>query len=84
MKSLESALTVRGEILRLRGRRAQPDPERREEWLTFAVVGTSPTGVRIAAGVRRGTRDTLRGNSAPRIPAAAGSCSSKFEDWLAR
>jgi hypothetical protein len=31
---------------------AELDPERRDAWLTFAVVGAGPTGVELAGQVR--------------------------------
>jgi NADH:quinone reductase (non-electrogenic) len=63
VKSLESALTVRGEILSaFEAAELETDPERRDEWLTFAVVGAGPTGVEMAGQIAEVARDTLRGN----------------------
>ena len=45
VKSLESALTVRGRILSaFEAAETETDPERPAAWLTFAVVGAGPTG----------------------------------------
>jgi NADH dehydrogenase len=61
VKSLESALTVRRQILAaFEAAELEPDPERRDEWLTFAVVGAGPTGVEMAGQIAELARDTLR------------------------
>jgi NADH:ubiquinone reductase (H+-translocating) len=61
VKSLESALTVRGRILSaFEAAEIETDPQRREEWLTFAVVGAGPTGVEMAGQIAELARDTLR------------------------
>jgi NADH:ubiquinone reductase (H+-translocating) len=61
VKSLESALTVRGRILAaFEAAELERDPERRGEWLTFAVVGAGPTGVEMAGQIAELARDTLR------------------------
>ena len=61
VKSLESALTVRGRILAaFEAAEIERDPERRGEWLTFAVVGAGPTGVEMAGQIAELARDTLR------------------------
>jgi NADH:ubiquinone reductase (H+-translocating) len=61
VKSLESALTVRSRILAaFEAAELERDPERREEWLTFAVVGAGPTGVEMAGQIAELARDTLR------------------------
>ncbi len=61
VKSLESALTVRGRILSaFEAAEAEADPERRAAWLTFAVVGAGPTGVEMAGQIAELARDTLR------------------------
>src|ERR1700761_5902048 len=44
VKSLESAIAVRGRILSaFEAAEMEPDPERRAAWLTFAIVGAGPT-----------------------------------------
>jgi NADH dehydrogenase len=61
VKSLESALTVRGRILgAFEAAELDTDPARRDEWLTFAVVGAGPTGVEMAGQIAELARDTLR------------------------
>ena len=61
VKSFESALTVRSRILAaFEAAELEPDPARREEWLTFAVVGAGPTGVEMAGQIAELARDTLR------------------------
>jgi NADH dehydrogenase len=60
VKSLESALLVRGRILdAFEAAETEPDPERRAAWLTFAVVGGGPTGVEMAGQIGELARDTL-------------------------
>jgi NADH:ubiquinone reductase (H+-translocating) len=61
VKSLESALAVRRQILSaFEAAELEPDPERRRAWLTFAVVGAGPTGVEMAGQIAELARDTLR------------------------
>jgi NADH:ubiquinone reductase (H+-translocating) len=61
VKSLESALLARSRILRaFEAAELEPEPHRRAEWLTFAVVGAGPTGVEIAGQIAELARDTLR------------------------
>ncbi len=61
VKSLESALLVRGRILAaFEAAEDEPDPERRAAWLTFVVVGAGPTGVEMAGQIGELARDTLR------------------------
>jgi NADH:ubiquinone reductase (H+-translocating) len=52
LKSLEGALTLRNRILgAFEAAELEPDSARREEWLTFAVVGAGPTGVEMAGQI---------------------------------
>src|SRR5947207_1671212 len=61
VKSLESALTVRGEILAaFEAAENETDPARRAALLTFVVVGAGPTGVEMAGQIGELARDTLR------------------------
>jgi NADH dehydrogenase len=63
VKSLESALTIRSRILAaFEAAELERDPERRAEWLTFAVVGAGPTGVEMAGQIAELARSTLRGD----------------------
>jgi NADH dehydrogenase len=61
VKSLESALAVRAQILSaFEAAELETDEERRRAWLTFVVVGAGPTGVEIAGQIAELARDTLR------------------------
>jgi NADH:ubiquinone reductase (H+-translocating) len=61
VKSLESALAVRGRILSaFEAAELEADEGRRREWLTFVVVGAGPTGVEMAGQIAELARDTLR------------------------
>jgi NADH dehydrogenase len=63
VKSLESALTVRSRILTaFEAAELEHDRGRREEWLTFVVVGAGPTGVEMAGQIAELARGTLRGD----------------------
>ena len=63
VKSLESALDVRRRILTaFEAAEVEPDPARRDAWLTFAVVGAGPTGVELAGQIAEIARDTLQGD----------------------
>src|SRR3954447_10735382 len=72
VKSLESALTVRGRILSaFEAAEQEPDAARREDWLTFIVVGAGPTGVEMAGQIAELARDTLRRDFRAIDPGAA-------------
>ncbi len=61
VKSLESAVAVRGRILSaFEAAELEPDEEHRRAWLTFVVVGAGPTGVEMAGQIGELARDTLR------------------------
>jgi NADH:ubiquinone reductase (H+-translocating) len=61
VKSLESAVMVRGRILAaFEAAEVDTDPERRNAWLTFAVIGGGPTGVEMAGQIAELAQDTLR------------------------
>jgi NADH dehydrogenase len=61
VKSLESALNVRSELLAaFEAAEIEGDPERRAEWLTFVVVGAGPTGVEMAGQIAELANSTLR------------------------
>jgi NADH dehydrogenase len=61
VKSLESAVTVRGRVLAaFEAAEMEQDPARRAAWLTFVVVGAGPTGVEMAGQIAELARDTLR------------------------
>jgi NADH dehydrogenase len=61
VKSLESALAVRGRILRaFEAAETESDDDRRRGWLTFVVVGAGPTGVEMAGQIAELANDTMR------------------------
>lgn len=61
VKSLESALAMRGRILSaFEAAETEPDADRRRALLTFVVVGAGPTGVEMAGQIAELARDTLR------------------------
>jgi NADH dehydrogenase len=61
VKSLESALAIRGRILAaFEAAENEPDASDRGDWLTFVVVGAGPTGVEMAGQIAELARDTLR------------------------
>lgn len=60
LKTLGEALAIRGAILRaFEEAEREPDPERRREDITFAVIGGGPTGVELAGAVAEIARRTL-------------------------
>jgi NADH:ubiquinone reductase (H+-translocating) len=60
VKSLDSALEVRGRILQaFEAAELEDDPDARHSWLTFVVVGAGPTGVEMAGQIAELARDTL-------------------------
>jgi NADH:ubiquinone reductase (H+-translocating) len=61
VKSLESAIHVRGRLLSaFEAAEVEQDTDRRAAWLTFVVVGGGPTGVEMAGQIGELARDTLR------------------------
>jgi NADH:ubiquinone reductase (H+-translocating) len=62
VKSLDSAIEVRGRILgAFEAAEIESDPDARASWLTFVVVGAGPTGVEMAGQIAELARDTLPG-----------------------
>jgi len=60
VKSLDSALEVRGRILQaFEAAELEDDAEAQISWLTFVVVGAGPTGVEMAGQIAELARDTL-------------------------
>jgi NADH dehydrogenase len=52
LKSLEEGVTLRNQVLRCFERAAcERDPERRQTWLTFIIVGGGATGVEFASAL---------------------------------
>jgi NADH dehydrogenase len=70
VKSLDSALEVRGRILRA-FEAAEERPEEQSRWLTFVVVGGGPTGVEMAGQIAELARQTLPGEFRRIDPTAA-------------
>jgi NADH:quinone reductase (non-electrogenic) len=61
MKSIDDALELRGRIFgSFELAELCDDPEEREEWLTFVVVGAGPTGVEMAGQISELAHRTLR------------------------
>ena len=59
LKSLEGALDIRSRILTaLEAAEWEQDPERRQAWLTFVVVGAGPTGVEMAGQIAEIAHDS--------------------------
>ncbi|HJV13163.1 MAG TPA: NAD(P)/FAD-dependent oxidoreductase [Propionibacteriaceae bacterium] len=61
MKSIDDALELRGRIFgSFELAELSEDPEERDEWLTFVVVGAGPTGVEMAGQISELAHRTLR------------------------
>jgi NADH dehydrogenase len=61
LKSLAGALEIRSRILTaFEAAELEPDPQLRQAWLTFAVVGAGPTGVEMAGQIAELARDVVR------------------------
>jgi NADH dehydrogenase len=61
LKSIDDATAMRRRILiAFEAAEREHVPERRNEWMTFVVVGGGPTGVELAGALGEITRDTLR------------------------
>jgi NADH dehydrogenase len=93
VKSLESALAMRGRILSaFEAAETEPDPDRRRALLTFVVVGAGPTGVEMAGQIAELARDTLRddfraidpGGARVLIVETAGRVLTTFPESLSR
>jgi NADH:ubiquinone reductase (H+-translocating) len=63
MKSIDDALELRGRIFgAFEMAETEADPQRRDEWLTFVVVGGGPTGVEMAGQIVELAHRSLRRN----------------------
>lgn len=61
LKTLDDALLLRRRLLLAFERaEAEPDAERRNAWLSFAIVGGGPTGVELAGTLAEIARHTLK------------------------
>ena len=60
LKTLDDALAIRARILTAFERaELETDPQRREAWLAFAIIGGGPTGVELAGTLAEIARHTL-------------------------
>jgi NADH dehydrogenase len=63
VKTLESAIAVRADILRaFEAAEMMPDSDERQALLTFVIVGAGPTGVEMSGQIAELARDTLKSN----------------------
>jgi NADH dehydrogenase len=63
LKTLEDATMIRRRILTaFEKAEREPDPVKREEYLTLVIIGGGPTGVEIAGTIADLARDTLKGD----------------------
>src|SRR3954451_7647740 len=61
LKTVEDANEIRRRILiAFEAAEREADPIRRQEWMTFVVVGGGPTGVELAGALGEIANDTLR------------------------
>jgi NADH dehydrogenase FAD-containing subunit/uncharacterized membrane protein YphA (DoxX/SURF4 family) len=72
LKTIEDATDIRSRLLLAFERaEAEPDAEKRLEWLTFAVVGGGPTGVELAGAIAELARHGMAGEFRAIDPACA-------------
>jgi NADH dehydrogenase len=72
LKSIDDALEVRGRIFgAFEMAEIEPDPERRDAWLTFALIGAGPAGVEMAGQIAELSRQSLRNDYRNIDPARA-------------
>ena len=72
LKTIEDATEMRSRILdAFEEAEREPDPEKRQAWLTFVIVGAGPTGVELAGALGEIANDTLRHDFRHINPAAA-------------
>ncbi len=61
LKSIDDALEIRRRILiAFEAAEREQNRERREEWITFVVIGGGPTGVELAGALGEIANDTLK------------------------
>lgn len=61
LKTLDDALQLRRKLLLAFERaEAEPDPQKKAAWLSFAIVGGGPTGVELAGTLAEIARHTLK------------------------
>jgi NADH dehydrogenase len=72
MKTVDDALELRARIFgAFEMAELEEDPEAREAWLTFAVIGAGPTGVEMAGQIAELSRRALKRNFRRIDPASA-------------
>ena len=72
LKTIEDATDIRGRLLMAFERaEAEPDPEQRRAWLSFAIVGGGPTGVELAGAIAELARHGMAGEFRVIDPAGA-------------
>jgi NADH dehydrogenase len=72
LKTLDDAIDIRRRVLlAFEEAERETDDARRDEWLTFVVVGAGPTGVEMAGTLAEIARHTLRGEFRRIDPARA-------------
>jgi NADH dehydrogenase len=72
IKNIEDALDVRRRLLiAFEAAERAKDPESREAWLTFVIVGGGPTGVELAGSLAEMARHALKGEFRHFEPATA-------------
>ncbi|HGK7304506.1 TPA: NAD(P)/FAD-dependent oxidoreductase [Stenotrophomonas maltophilia] len=72
LKTLDDAIALRRKLLLAFERaEAEPDPAKKAAWLSFAVVGSGPTGVELAGTLAEIARHTLRNEFRHIDPASA-------------
>ena len=72
LKTIEDAIEIRRRILlAFEEAEREPDPAKREAWMTFVLVGGGPTGVELAGSISEIARSTLRHDFRRIDPAAA-------------
>lgn len=72
LKSVEDALIIRGRVLRaFEAAEGERDPDQRQAWQTFVIIGGGPTGVELAGSIAELARTTLQGEFRSFDPAQA-------------
>ncbi len=72
LKTIEDATDIRGRLLlAFEQAEAEPDPEKRRGWLSFAIIGGGPTGVELAGAIAELARHGLAGEFRAIDPASA-------------